>query len=128
MNLPFKRQVPVKHADGRAPSRPPCEHPFVGAAGSPGGAFQRACQRGNVLMALAAVEDLPKPLVLDYALTLTALFARVGDERFDAAAARLPARLLEERRLSLPAARVALEALVALPDAAAERVLRELVR
>src|SRR3954452_20298309 len=89
-----------------------CEHAFVGAAGSPGGAFQRACERGNVLMALAAAEDLPKPLVLDYALTLTALFARVGDERCDAAAARLLARLIEERRLSLSAARVALETLV----------------
>jgi len=59
---------------------------------------------------------------------MTAVVARAGDERFDAAAARLLARLIEDRRLSLSAARVALEALVALPDVTAERVLRELVK
>ena len=79
-------------------------------------------------MALAAVEDLPKPLSLEYALVLTELFARAGDERFDAAAVRWLGRLIEERQPTLAGVRLAAEAVAALPDETAERLLRDLVR
>src|SRR4051812_50071036 len=111
------RPAPSASSAGRRAGVRLCEHAFVGAAGSAGGAFQRACERGNVLMALAAVEDLPKPLVLDYALTLTVLFARTSDERFDAAAVKLLSRIVEERRPTLEGVRLAADALAALPDA-----------
>jgi hypothetical protein len=100
----------------------------MGAAGSAGGAFQRACERGNVMMALAAVGDIPKPLSLEYALMLTVCFARADDVRFEAAAIRFLARLIEERELTLTGLRLAVEAISALPDESAERMLRELVR
>jgi hypothetical protein len=101
---------------------------FVGAAGSAGGAFQKACERGNVLMALAAAAELPKPLSLEYALILTELFARVGDARFDAAAVRWLGRLIEERKPTLAGVRLAAAAVAALPDETAARLLRDLAR
>jgi hypothetical protein len=100
----------------------------MGAAGSPGAAFERACEIGNVLMAVAVSAELPRPLVLEYALKLTACFARADDVRFDAAAVRLLGRLMAERDLTLAGARLAADALAALPDESAMRVLRELVR
>jgi hypothetical protein len=99
----------------------------VGAAGSPHGAFQRAVDRGNVLLALAAARDLGR-LSLEDALALTTLFARVGDARADAAAVRWLARLAEERTPTLAGMRLAAQALAALPDDSAVRVLRELMR
>jgi hypothetical protein len=79
-------------------------------------------------MALAAVEHLPKPLSLEYALKLTELFARTGDQRFDAAAVRWLGRLIEERKLTLAAIRLAVEAVGALPDEGASQVLHDLAR
>lgn len=73
---------------------------FVGAAGSTHGAFQHAVERGNVTVALATARELPG-LTLEDALSLTELLARVGDERFDAAAARWLGRLAAERRPQL---------------------------
>jgi hypothetical protein len=100
----------------------------VGAAGSTAATFQRACARGNVLMALTAAADLRQPLVLELALDLTACFARAGDDRFDAAAVRFIGRLIAERELTLAGLRLAAGAVAALPDESATRVLRELVR
>jgi hypothetical protein len=79
-------------------------------------------------MAVAIVGELPKPLSLEYALVLTEMFARVDDERFEAAAVRWLARLAEERQPTLAGMRLAADALGALPDDSALRLLRELVR
>jgi hypothetical protein len=79
-------------------------------------------------MALAAADDLPQPLSLECALMLTELFARVGDERFDAAAVRFLGRLAQERHPTLAGVRLATEAASALPDERCVRILRELVR
>jgi hypothetical protein len=100
----------------------------MGEAGSIDGAFHRACDQGNVLMALAAVAEMPKPLTLEYALMLTICFARAGDVRFEPAAVRFIARLIEERAFTLAGLRLTAEAITALPDESAERMLRELVR
>jgi hypothetical protein len=100
----------------------------MGEAGSTGGAFHRACDRGNVVLALAAVADMRKPLTLEYALMLTSCFARAHDVRFEPAAVRFIARLIEERALTLTGLRLAAEAISVLPDESAERMLRELVR
>lgn len=100
---------------------------FVGAAGSPHAAFQRACERGNVLLALTTARELGR-LSLEDALALTELLARAGDDRFDAAAARFLGRLADERKPTLAGLRLAAAALGELPDDCATRVLRELVR
>jgi hypothetical protein len=79
-------------------------------------------------MALAAVEDLPKPLSLEYALVLTELFAKTSDDRFDAAAVRWLGRLIDERKPTLAGIRLAAGAIAALPDETAGRLLRDLAR
>jgi hypothetical protein len=79
-------------------------------------------------MALAAVEDLPKPLSLEYALVLTELFAATADPRFDAAAVRWLGRLIDERRPTLAGLRLAADAVAALPDETARQLLRDLAR
>src|ERR1044071_523082 len=99
----------------------------MGAAGSTHAGFVRACERGNALMALTLARELGQ-LSLEDALALTEVLARAGDARFDAAAARFVGRLVDERKPSLAGLRLAVEALTALPDETASRVLRELTR
>ena len=57
--------------------------------------FQRALKRRNVLMALAAAEDLPQLSLID-ALELTILVARKDPRRHPRVASRWLLRLLEE--------------------------------
>jgi hypothetical protein len=99
----------------------------MGVAGSVHAEFKRACKSGNVLLALTTARELGH-LSLDDALTLTAVLAQAGDERFDAAAVRVLSRFIDERRPSLATVRLATDALAALPDAGALTVLRSLVR
>ena len=95
--------------------------------GSPHAAFQRACERGNVLLALTTARELGR-LSLEDALALTEVLARTGDARFDAAAVRFLGRLADERKPTLAGIRLAAHALGELPDESAARVLRELLR
>ena len=99
----------------------------VGAAGSTHGAFRRAVERGNVTLALTTARELGR-LSLEDALALTEVLARGRDPLFEAAAVRFLSRLAVERKPSLAALRLAVDALGALPDPAAARVLRELAR
>src|SRR4051812_34420847 len=99
----------------------------MGAAGSTHGNFMRACDNGNVLVALTIARELGQ-LSLEDALALTEVLARAGDERFEAAAVRFLGRLADERKPTLAGVRLATEALGALPDETALRVLREIVR
>jgi hypothetical protein len=80
------------------------------------------------MVALAAAAEMPKPLTLEYALMLTICFARAQDVRFEPAAVRFIARLIEERALTLTGLRLSADAISALPDESAERVLRDLAR
>lgn len=100
-----------------------CEHAFVGAAGSTHGAFQRAVERGNVLLALNLARELGT-VSLEDALQLTALLARAGDNRYNAAAVRWVARLATEKQVSLEDVTLAAAALCAM-RAAPERVEAE---
>lgn len=79
-------------------------------------------------MAVAISQELRQPLTLELALDLTICFARAHDDRFDRATVRWLARLGSEQPLTLTGIRIAAQALAALPDPAAERVLRELAR
>lgn len=99
----------------------------MGAAGSTHGAFQHACERGNVLMALSLARELGD-VSLEDALSLTELLARAGDERFDAAAVRFLGRVAAERKPTLAGLRLAADAVAALPDAFALQTLRTFVR
>ena len=99
----------------------------MGASGSAHGAFRRACERGNVLLALTTARGLGQ-LSLEDALALTEVLARAGDVRFETAAVRFLGRFAYERKPTLTGMRLAADALAALPDDAAGRVLRGLVR
>ncbi|HET7044247.1 MAG TPA: hypothetical protein VFI37_05300 [Gaiellaceae bacterium] len=103
----------------------------MGAAGSSHGTFQRALERGNLTVALATARELAG-LTLEDALALTELLARVGDERFEAAAARWLGRLAAERRPRLRLLGLAAELLRELEQeqsrASAYAMLRALLR
>ena len=99
----------------------------MGAAGSPHANFQRAVERGNVLLAITVAKELGT-LSLEDALALTEMLARVGDERFEPAAVRWLGRLAAERAPSLRGIQLAAEALSALPDTSALVTLRALAR
>src|SRR5512142_1890690 len=87
------------------------------------GAFQHAVERGNVLLALNLARELGT-VSLDDALRLTALLARAGDDRYNAAAIRWLARLATERQVSIEDLSLAASALCVL-RAAPERVEAE---
>lgn len=78
-------------------------------------------------MALTTARELGQ-LTLEDALALTEMLARAGDDRFDTAAVRFLGRLVDERKPTLAGVRLAVDALSALPDETALRVLREIVR
>jgi len=103
----------------------------MGAAGSAHGTFRRAIERGNLPMALVTARELGR-LTLDDALALTALLARLGDARFDAAAVRWLGRLAIETQVALESLRLATALVAALPDerhgAVAQDLLAALVR
>jgi hypothetical protein len=83
--------------------------------------------RGNLPVALATARELGR-LSLEDALTLTELFARIGDSRFEQAAVRWAARLAAERRLGLESLRLAVALLAALPHAQDGTGAHELLR
>jgi hypothetical protein len=70
----------------------------MGNAGSAGGRFQRALQRGSLPMALAEAHALPR-IPLEHAFVLCLLLR--GDRRYPRAAARWQARIVLERNLTL---------------------------
>jgi hypothetical protein len=97
----------------------------MGVAGSPSAEFQRALQSDLVDIAVLVSRQLPQPLTLEVAaLELVALFARTNDPRFDRAAVRWLCRLAAERTVTLAGMGLAADALQALPDDAAYRILR----
>jgi hypothetical protein len=56
------------------------------------------------------------------------VIARARDVQFEPGAVRFIAPLIEERALTLAGLHLAAEAITALPDESADRMLRELVR
>ena len=96
----------------------------MGAAGHPYAAFQRALNRHNVLMALAAAKDLPQLSLVD-ALELTVLVARKDPRRHPRVAARWLLRLLEEQPdVTIEEAVLAASSLAALTGVAHRRPRR----
>jgi hypothetical protein len=86
---------------------------FVGAAGSPYAAFQRALKSGNVTLALAEARDMPKLNLAD-SLRLLVLIAEKRPELYERAAVRWAGRyLLERPGVTLAEAQVLLGALAA---------------
>jgi len=77
--------------------------------------FNRAVQTGNPHLVLAAAHELPRPVQLRDALRVLLVLATSDRERYAPAAARFGARLIHERRLSVPEAQLAFAALQTLP-------------
>ena len=92
-----------------------CEHPFVGSKlASLNADFQRAVERGNVMLAEAASRQLGH-LSLEHALSLLFLYAEKEPGKYERAALRWLGRYVTEgKAVSLLKARVALSALAEL--------------
>jgi hypothetical protein len=91
------------------------EHVFVTSQGSLHGQFRRAVERGNVLQAVAVARELGR-LSLSDSFALLLLFAEKDLTRFDRAAPRWHARLVNELGdLSIAEAQAALGAVALLP-------------
>ena len=69
----------------RTPAAEACEHLFVTSQGTAHGRFERFLRQGNVEMAEQAARELGQ-LSLRDALSLVALYARMGSPKFEPAA------------------------------------------
>jgi hypothetical protein len=99
----------------------------VPSKGSSYAQFQRAVERGNVLLAVTAARDLPR-LSLSDSLALLLLFAERDCERFERAAPRWHARLvLAAGDFSIVEAQATLAAIALLPSSGRATAL-ELLR
>ncbi len=84
---------------------------FVTADGRPSVIFQRALKARSLVMAEALAREIgaDRPLTLDEALGLAALYASEADPKAERAALRWLQRLLDERTLALSEVRRAAE-------------------
>lgn len=85
------------------------------AQGTPLTRFRRAVSARSVLLAELSAREM-KGLPLAEALSLVALYAELGDKKFERAAVRWLARLAAERHLSLAEIQLAAVALVLLRE------------
>jgi hypothetical protein len=92
----------------------PCEHAFVGNAGSPNALFRRALATNNVMLANTAALEAGRLNLAD-ALSLTFLYRDQAPDLFERAAIRWHSRFCREvRNVSTEDAQLALAALLAL--------------
>ena len=84
---------------------------FVTVDGQPSVIFQRALKARSLMIAEAVACEIAatRPLTLDEALGLVALYASEGDDKADRAALRWLRRLLDERTVTLSETRRAVE-------------------
>jgi hypothetical protein len=105
----------------------PCEHVFVGNAGSPNALFRRALATGNPTLATTAALEAGRLNLAD-ALALTLLYRDRDPARFPRAAIRWHARLSRETGGLAPEdAQLALAALLALAGPRPETGARALL-
>lgn len=104
-----------------------CEHSFVTSQGTPHGRLQRALERGNLLQALAAAQELGEIAPGD-GLALCRLLVAENPERFPRAAVRWAAKvMLAVPALELDEAELLLAALRALGGPGADEAAALLV-